>query len=122
MINRPRVLIIHEDRRTVDKLQELFVRSGYEAEIALTSEVGLSVIRERHMSVAVLGSELGPDGNWEFIKKLKESDPGLPVVLFNAPKVKGLSREARRVGVQKLLAIPTDVEAVQKEAVKVMRN
>jgi hypothetical protein len=53
---------------------------------------------------------------------LKKSDPNLPVLLFDAPKIKGLSREARRAGVQRLLVAPVDVEMVRNEAIKVMRN
>jgi len=122
VLTRPRVLIIDEDRRTVDKLQELFVRSGCEAEIALSPSVGISIISERQMNVAVLSAELGLKSDWEVVRHLKRSDPELPVVLFNAPKLKGLSKEARRVGVARLLATPMKVETVHDEALKVMRN
>src|SRR3990172_11922895 len=98
LITRQRVLIIDEDRRTVDKLQEKFVQSGYEAEIALSGPVGLAIVGERYMSVAVLSAKVGHEEDWELVKNLKKSDPHLPVVLFNAPKVKGLSKEARRAG------------------------
>lgn len=117
---RPRVLIIDGDRRTVDKLQEEFVRSGYEAEIALSGNVGISIIEDRRMSVAVLSAELGHEADWALVKSLKESDPSLPLVLFNGPKVKGLSREARRAGVARFLAHPLDTEKVMTETAKVL--
>ena len=117
-----RVLIIDADRRTVDRLQEMFVRSGFEAEVALSPSVGLAIINERQMSVAVLSADLGCDGDWEVVKRLKKSDPDLPVVLFNAPKEKGLSDEARRAGVKRFLVTPVDVQTVHNEAIKAMRN
>ena len=122
MISRRRVLIIDEDRRTVDRLQEKFVQSGYEAEIALSGLVGLAIVAERYMSVAVLSAKVGHDEDWELVKSLKKSDPHLPVVLFNVPKIKGFSKEARRAGVSKFILSDLDAETVLHEAVKVMRN
>ena len=122
MVNRPRVLIIDEDRRTVDRLQEKFIQRGCEAEIALSGPVGLAIVAERQISVAVLSAKVGHDEDWGLVKSLKKSDPHLPVVLFNAPKVKGLSKEARRAGVSKFILDDSDADMVLTEAVKVMRN
>jgi len=121
-MDRHRILIIHENRRVVDKLQSVFVQSGFEAEIALSPSVGLSIVAERRMSAAVLGASIGHDGDWSFVKNLKKYDPNLPVVLFDAPKVKGLSREARRAGVSRLVATPADPEQILTETVKAMGN
>lgn len=122
MASRQRVLIIDEDRRTVDRLQEKFLQVGFEAEIALTGEVGVAIVAERYMSVALLSARLGQDAKWELVKKLKEFDPHLPVVLFNGPKVKGLSKEARRAGVAKFLLTDTDTQSLLSETMKVARN
>ena len=122
LIDHRRVLIIDEDRRTVDKLHEAFVRSGYEAEIALSGHVGSAIVTERRMSVAVLSAKMGHEKDWTLLKALKKCDPDLPVILFDAPKVKGLSREARRAGAAKFLPSPIDAKAVLAAALKVSRN
>lgn len=119
---RPRVLIIDEDRRTVDKLQEKFTQLGYEAEIALSASVGVSIVAERQMSVAILSAKIGHSEDWDLVRQLKNQDPHLPVVLFNAPNVKGLSKEARRAGCAKFLMLDFDSERLLDEAVKSMRN
>ncbi len=121
-MDRERVLIIDQNRRTVDKLQTMFVKSGYEAEVALSGPVGLSIIAERHMRVAVLSARVGHNGDWALVRRLKKVDPSLLVVLFDAPKVKGLSREARRAGVSRFLASPIDAELILTETVKTMGN
>lgn len=122
MASRPRVLIIDEDRRTVDSLQEKFLQVGFEAEIALTGEVGVAIVSERYMSVALLSARLGQNAQWELVRKLKEYDPHLPVVLFNGEKVKGLSKEARRAGAAKFLLADTDTQSLLSETMKVARN
>jgi DNA-binding NtrC family response regulator len=115
-------LIIDEDRRTVDKLQEQFIQLGCEAEIALSATVGLAIVAERQMSVAILSAKVGHGEDWALVRKLKRHDPDLPVVLFNAPKVKGLSKEARRAGCAKFLVTDGNAEKLLSETVKVMRN
>ena len=122
MINRHRVLIIDDNRRVVDQLLERFTRDGYEAEIALSAPVGLSIVEARHMDVAVLNADLGHESDWQLVKRLKKSAPDLRVVLFNAEKLKGLSREARRAGVARFLSTPSDLDVVLAEVKKVMRN
>ena len=122
VVTRPRVLIIDEDRRTVDKLQEKFIQLGCEAEIALSGPVGLSIVAERQMSLALLSAKVGHSSDWELVKELKKFDPHLPVVLFNAPKQKGLSKEARRAGCAKFIACEFDTDRLLSEAVKVIRN
>ena len=122
LVSRQRVLIIDEDRRTVDRLQEKFVQSGFEAEIALSGAVGVAIAAERHMSVAILSAKIGQEESWSIVRQLRQSDPQLPVVLFNAPKVKGLSKEARRAGVAKFIQIDVDAHLVYVEATKLMRN
>ena len=122
MIEGQRVLIIDGNRRTVDKLQEKFLRSGYEAEIALSASVGLSIVEERRMNVAVLSAKMGHEEDWQLVRRLKESDPRLRLVLFDGPSSKGFCREARRMGVTRFAASPCDPDTVFAEAVKAMGN
>ena len=122
MIDRPRVLIIDEDRRMVDQLQEYFNRSGYEAEVALSPTVGLSIIEERRMSLTGLNGEMGLEGDWALVRRLKQFDPAMPLVLFNGPKTKDIAREARRLGVSRVLAQPAQIETVMAEAMKVLKK
>lgn len=123
MIECQRVLIIIDgNRTTVDKLQEKFLRSGYEAEIALSGSVGLSIVEERRMSVAVLSAKMGHQEDWQLVKRLKKSDPRLRLVLFDGPSNKVFFREARRMGVTRFVASPCDPDTVFAEAVKAMGN
>lgn len=122
MIENQRVLIIDGDRRTVDKLQEKFIQSGYEAEIALSGTVGLSIVGERRMRIGVLNAKMGHDEDWQLVKRLRKRDPGLRLVLFDCPATKDFSREARRMGITMAIASPSDLETVFVEAVKLMGN
>ena len=119
---RPRVLIIETDRRTVDELQERFERHGFEAEVALSASVGLTILGERQMDAAVLDARLEQNGEWELLRSVKEIAPGLPVVMINGDKLKGIAKIARRAGAARFLPSPVDPEEVIVALSDVLRN
>jgi len=119
---RPRVLIIEGDRRTVDELQERFERHGIEAEVALTTAVGLSILSERRMDAAVLDAQMDANEDWKVLKSIKEKDPDLPIVMINGNKLKGITKLARRFGAARFLPSPVDPEKVIVALSDVLRN
>jgi ActR/RegA family two-component response regulator len=120
-------LIIEPDRRTVDELQEHFERHGYEAEIALSVSVGLSILAERRMDVAIIDAHLkveaqAKEEEWALLRSLREADPDLPVVVINGRKGKGVGKVARRAGAARFLPSPVDAEAIMLALSDVLRN
>lgn len=112
MVERPRVLIIEENRRTVGELHDLFEQSGYETEVALSGEIALTIVRERDMDAAVLDHNMSGFEGWELIRKLKTKAPDLPIVLINGPCEKGISRHARRAGASRFMRQPANLDRV----------
>lgn len=111
-MERSRVLIIDQDRRTVDQLQEKLEQLGMEAEIALTGDVGLTILREREMDAAVLDAKVGGFDGWDLLRAIKRRAPQLPVVFINGRARKGESRVARRAGASRFIRIPADPDRV----------
>ena len=115
-----RVLIIDGDRRAVDQLQDQFERDGFEPEVALNGNVGLSIVGERRMNAAVLDATMGKEDDWNLLRGLKNRDPSLPVVLINGPK--GGSAVARRAGATRYVSSPVDPAKVISAVSQIVRN
>lgn len=111
-MDRPRVLIVEENRRTVGELHDKFEINGYEAEVALNGQLALSIIHEREMDVAVLDHEMSGFREWELVRKLKSKAPALPIVLINGPREKGIARVARRAGATRYMRSPVNLDRV----------
>ena len=111
-MQRNRVLIIEQDRRTVDQLQEKLETVGMEAEIALSGDVGLTILREREMDAAVVDAKVGDFDGWDLLRAIKRSAPQLPVVFINGRARKGESRVARRAGAARFIRTPADPDRV----------
>ena len=116
-----RVLIIEGDRRMVDELQDRLEQRGCEPEIALTREVGLSILGERKMDAAVLDAQIGSEEDpLDLLRELKETDPSLPVILINGVKGREMSRMARRAGAARVVSNPADPDRVVSAIDKVL--
>ena len=111
-MERPRVLIIEENRRTVGELHDVFERSGFETEVALSGESALSIVLERDMDAAVLEYNISGFEEWELIRKLRIKAPDLPIVMINGPRQKGASRVARRAGACRFMRKPVNLDRV----------
>lgn len=111
-MEQPRVLIVEENRRTVGQLHDRFVQEGFETEVALNGQVGLSIVHERDMDAAVVSHRLRGFEEWELLRKLRREAPGLPIVLINGPRRKGISRVARQAGATRFLREPANLDRV----------
>ena len=111
-MKRARVLIIQENRRTVGELNSNFEEQGYETEVALSGEIGLEILGEREMDVAVIDHNLSGFEEWELLKVLKDKLPHMPVVLINGPRERGISRVARQAGATRFMRAPVNIERV----------
>ncbi|HHT9144334.1 MAG: hypothetical protein Q7J76_04725, partial [Candidatus Brocadiaceae bacterium] len=60
-----RILIVEDERQTVDTLRDLFEQHGYETEVALNKQVALTILQERSMDIAIVSTSVqessGPD-------------------------------------------------------------
>ena len=61
---------------------------------------------------AILDHSMSGYDEWELLRRLKVSAPGLPVVLINGPRVKGISRVARQAGASRFMRSPVNAERV----------
>src|SRR3990172_5373072 len=109
-MERPRILIIEQNRRRVGELHQRLENNGYETEVALNGELALSILRERDMDAAVLDHEMTGFDEWELVRKLKDNSPDLPIILINGPRLKGVSRIARRAGAARYMRGPINLD------------
>ena len=111
-MERQRVLIIEENRRTVGALHDKLESNGYEAEVALSGEMALFIVTEREMDAAVLDHRMSGFTEWELVRQIKRRAPALPIVLINGPRQKGVSRVARRAGASRFMRSPVNLDRV----------
>lgn len=109
-----RILIIEDERQTVDELRDNLELYGYETEVALTVPVGFSIVEQRKMDLAVVGEEVHEVSGLDILKKLKELDAEIRVVMITSQRSKRYQASLLKSGAHGVLTQPLEKESSLK--------
>lgn len=109
-----RILIIEDERQTVDELRDNLELYGYETEVALTVPVGFSIVEQRKMDLAVIGEEVHEVSGLDILKKLKELDAEIRVVMITSQRSKRYQASLLKSGAHGVLTQPLEKESSLK--------
>ena len=103
-----RILIIDDERQTVDSLRDLLELYGYETEVALNKQVGITILLERKMDVAIIGATVHEISGVEILQEMKKLCPDLPVIMLGNQKSKRIKSAAIKAGVYEFIEKPVE--------------
>ena len=103
-----RILIIDDERQTVDSLRDLLELYGYETEVALNKQVGITILLERKMDVAIIGATVHEVSGVEILQEMKKLRPDLPVIMLGNQKSKRIKSAAIKAGVYEFIEKPVE--------------
>jgi len=106
-----RIVIVEDERQTVDELRDHLELYGYETEVALTAPVGISIVEGRKMDIAIIGEDVREVSGLDILGKLKELDPYIKVVMMTGQQSKRYRSSLLKSGAQGVLAQPLDKAA-----------
>jgi DNA-binding response OmpR family regulator len=106
-----RIVIVEDERQTVDELRDHLELYGYETEVALTVPVGVSIVEGRKMDIAIIGEDVREVSGLDILGKLRELDPDIKVVMMTGQKSKRYRSSLLKSGAQGVLAQPLDKAA-----------
>ncbi|HUF17742.1 MAG TPA: sigma-54 dependent transcriptional regulator [Thermoanaerobaculia bacterium] len=79
-----RILIIDDEEVLRDVLEAVLRREGFEVVLAATGEEGLSLLDNEEIDLVVLDMMLPGISGLEALRSIKETNPGLPVIIITA--------------------------------------
>lgn len=103
-----RILIIEDERQTVDMLRDLFEQHGYEAEVALNKHVALAILQERKMDLVILSTTVQEYSGIEILQEIKKLNPNLPVIIISDQKSKRIESSFIKAGAPSFIVKPLD--------------
>jgi DNA-binding response OmpR family regulator len=115
-----RILLVDRELKTVEQLRDPLERRAFDVEIALSGEIGLQILEERHVDAILLSVGEGEgDDPAVFLRQVGESHSDIPVVLvtesIDASKLELLAGPALRACHRKPLSLDgllADIEDV----------
>ncbi|MHC4479702.1 MAG: response regulator [Planctomycetota bacterium] len=118
---RRRVLLLEDQRHSIDDLRDVFNEKGYECEVALDLDTVWRILGERIMDLVVINARLPGVSDEELIEQLKAHDPEMSIIIYNGTGEKARQRRLRRMGADSYLSKASDLGAVARAVERVLQ-
>jgi len=113
----PRMVIVDDEQEVLDELSEVFSEYGYEIETARGGEEALRKVKEKRPHVMLLDIRMpGMDGI-EVLRRVRELDPSLGIIMVTAVMEENLAKEAMTLGAFDYITKPIDLDYLRTSVV-----
>lgn len=122
--NMPKLVVIDDDRSILHLVREIFKDSDISVLSAATAAEGVNLVSQQGPEVVLLDIMLPQSSGLETIKRIRELDARLPVILITAGGTSDTAIEAMKVGAYDYVLKPLDVQKVRalvRQAIEMRR-
>ncbi|KJS02107.1 MAG: Fis family transcriptional regulator [Peptococcaceae bacterium BRH_c4a] len=109
----PKILVIDDEEHMCWALERAMKQEGYQVLTTTRGRTGLDLIREEAPSLIILDLKMPEMDGMEVLKKAKELNPKLPVVMLTAHGTIETAIEAMKIGATDYLAKPFDLDELK---------
>ncbi|MGB9904115.1 MAG: sigma-54-dependent transcriptional regulator [Desulfotomaculales bacterium] len=109
----PKILIIDDEQHLCWALEKAMRQEGYNAVCAFNGKSGLELIKKEAPSLVILDLKMPEMDGLEVLKKAKEIQPRLPVIILTAHGTIETAIEAMKMGAADYLTKPFDLEELK---------
>jgi CheY-like chemotaxis protein len=119
-MNKPRVLLVDDDRSVLDALGAVIESEGFELVRAADGHEALEKFRQQHIDIVLLDLMMPVKGGWDTLERLTTINPLLPIIVITARPDAYPAAIARGVAalMQKPLDIPLLLETMRESLVE----
>src|SRR3990167_910403 len=103
-----RILIVEDERQTVDTLRDMFEQHGYETEVALNKQVALTILQERSMDIAIVSTSVQDSSGGDILHEIRKLNAKMPIVMISEQKSKRVETSSIKAGAKIFLLKPLD--------------
>ncbi len=109
----PSVLIVDDERTLARAVRAFLAESGYEAEVAADAETALGVLERLRPDVVFTDVRLPGMSGIDLLRRIREFDPAVPVIIMTAHGTIEGAVEAVKLGAFDYLKKPVDLEELK---------
>jgi two-component system, NtrC family, response regulator HydG len=117
-----RILIVDDDQRMTRTLTDILNLAGYEAVEASSGPQALELVRSQAFDCVLTDVRMPDMDGVEFHHQLRQSQPGLPVVLMTAYAADEIIRKGLDEGVVGVLDKPLDISHLLSFFISLVKN
>ncbi len=109
----PKILVIDDEEHMCWALERAMKQEGYQVLTTTRGRTGIDLIREEAPSLIILDLKMPEMDGMEVLKKAKELNPKLPVVMLTAHGTIETAIEAMKIGATDYLTKPFDLDELK---------
>ena len=108
-----RILVVDDDASGRRWIAKLLVQEGYEVDVAADGQDALQVVSERAPTLIVTDLSMPKMGGLELLKRVREKNPEIAMIVATAADNVASAVEAMRAGAMDYLTKPVSIEALK---------
>ena len=107
---KPRILIVDDEPQIGEFLGEYLIEKGYEAFFTDQGEEALEYVKRARPHILLLDVRMAGMDGMEVLRRAREIDPNLGVIMITALQEEELGRKALKLGAADFITKPVDFE------------
>lgn len=116
-------LLIVDDQQGIRLLlNEVFKKEGYVTHLAATGAEAMQIVEQFDISLVLLDMKIPGMNGIEILKRIKEIDSKIPVLMMTAYGELGVVKEALDLGAIRYFTKPFDIFEVRDEVNKILQG
>ena len=119
---RLRILVIDDEDVIRDFLAEMFVSSGYEADVAASGLEGITLFEKNNYDLVFSDLGLPEMSGWDVAKAIKAKRPDVPIVLLSGWGIQLDDARIQECGIDLVLSKPCQMEDLLNAVEEVLRH
>jgi len=112
-MSKARVLVVDDDASGRRWVAKLLGQEGYDVEVAVDGAEALRIVLERAPSLIVTDLSMPNMGGLELLRRVRESNPGVAMIVATAADNVASAVDAMRAGAQDYLTKPVGFDALK---------
>ena len=117
-----RILLIEDDESVAEVLADAFAADGHETAIAHTGEEGLRRIAHERPDAVVLDVRLPTLNGVAVLRRIRSTDPALPVIIMTGLATAGELAQIERLGVTEIIEKPEVLKRFGEALARIARR
>ncbi len=112
-MRKPRILLIDDDKNTVNGLKKILIQDGYDTSCAVTGYEALNIIERKHVDIVITDMKLPDIGGFTIIEEVKKKDNDTAIIMITAYSSIQTAIDAVKKGAEDYLTKPINIDELE---------
>ena len=109
---KPKILIVDDEKDTLEMMQDLFESKGYETEAAVNGLEALNIIRNQEPDIVLTDIRMPEMDGMQLLQELTKDYPNLPVLMVTAHGTISAAVDAMKMGARDYIMKPLNLDEI----------